>query len=269
MKPIEKYFSKSIYYRIVLNKDGYSGRVFVHKQGGPIISETDLDELKHELEREVLRSSPIYFGFDGAKQRFLRVCQQGFQSPNYLRERSDKAEAKAMLDEFVPLSTALHSTGSGKDILRVIQHTELVSPIEKARMAAVLKGGHADNFVQGAALFASGNIGSGLKQMKESLKSESAATWPAVTYLPFLWRPDAHMFLKPEVTKEYAERVGHPFSLGYSSELTPIVYDQLLDLAQQTEKHIADLNPADRIDIQGFIWVVNRYKEESAAIPPN
>jgi hypothetical protein len=131
-----------------------------------------------------------------------------------------------------------------------------------------LKGEEANNFVRGAALFASGEIGLGLAQMRESLKGESVATWPAVTYLPFLWRPEVHMFLKPEVTKEYAQRVGHPFSFDYSSELTTTVYAQLLDLAQQTENQIIDLNPADRIDVQGFIWVVSKY-EEPSALPPS
>jgi hypothetical protein len=35
------------------------------------------------------------------------------------------------------------------------------------------------------------------------------------TYLPFLWRPEAHMFLKPEITTEFAARVGHRLADDY------------------------------------------------------
>jgi len=39
------------------------------------------------------------------------------------------------------------------------------------------------------------------------LKPKDAAKWTVVTYLPFLWRPDTHMLLKPMVTTDFAERV--------------------------------------------------------------
>jgi hypothetical protein len=34
-------------------------------------------------------------------------------------------------------------------------------------------------------------------------------------YLPFLWRPEGEMFLKPEVTRDFAARVGRRFHLDY------------------------------------------------------
>ena len=88
------------------------------------------------------------------------------------------------------------------------------------------------------------------------------------TYLPFLWEPHSNMFLKPEVTQDFARRVGHDFAHRYDSALEPEVYASLLDLASTTEHRIASLAPRDRIDIQSFIWVVGRYpsdcKTESA-----
>lgn len=97
--------------------------------------------------------------------------------------------------------------------------------------------------------------------MKSVLAPHKVATWPAVTYLPFLWKPNAHMFLKPEVTKDYAARVGHMFAYEYSSELSAPVYECLLDLTVATEAELAELYPADRIDVQSFIWVVGKYDE--------
>lgn len=101
--------------------------------------------------------------------------------------------------------------------------------------------------------------------MEQALKRADVAKWTAVTYLPFLWRPDAHTFLKPEVTKDFAARVGHRFASDYQPRLTLDVYQSLLDLAATTEAELADLQPRDRIDVQSFIWVVGDYKDETEA----
>ena len=71
-----------------------------------------------------------------------------------------------------------------------------------------------------------------------------------MTYLPFLWRSDAHMFLKPEVTTEFAAWVGHRFADDYEPRLDIGVYESLLDLAGRTAAEIEDLKPRDRIDVQ-------------------
>jgi hypothetical protein len=41
------------------------------------------------------------------------------------------------------------------------------------------------------------------------------------TYRPFLWRPEEHMFLKPEVTKDFAVRVEHRFAKTVVAECSP------------------------------------------------
>jgi hypothetical protein len=69
------------------------------------------------------------------------------------------------------------------------------------------------------------------------------------------------MFLKPEVTKDFAARVGHRFASDYEAGLEIDVYESLLDLASETEGELTELGPRDRIDVQSFIWVVGSYKE--------
>ena len=78
------------------------------------------------------------------------------------------------------------------------------------------------------------------------------------------------MFLKPQVTKDFAERVGHPFFLLYKSQLEFSVYESLLDLADRTARELSDLAPPrslDRIDIQSFIWIVGGYPENGEVYP--
>jgi putative transposase len=68
-----------------------------------------------------------------------------------------------------------------------------------------------------------------------------------------MWRPDRHLFLKPVVIRDFADRVGHPFALDYREGLTAGVYESLLDLATLTKREIDGLH---LIDFQSFIWVV-------------
>jgi hypothetical protein len=71
------------------------------------------------------------------------------------------------------------------------------------------------------------------------------------------------MFLKPEVTKDFAARVGHRFANDYEPRLKLDVYESLLDLASTTERELLELRPQDRIDVQSFVWVVGDYNEQS------
>ena len=75
------------------------------------------------------------------------------------------------------------------------------------------------------------------------------------------------MFLKPEVTKDFAARVGHRFASDYTPRLEIGVYDSLLDLAAKTSNELASLRPRDRIDVQSFIWVVGASDEATEASP--
>ena len=101
--------------------------------------------------------------------------------------------------------------------------------------------------------------------MESTLRRYEAAKWTVVTYLPFLWRPEQHMFLKPETTKDFAQRVGHSFASDYEPQLDLFVYESLLDLATRTSTELSDLRPRDRIDVQSFIWVIGNYPEPEPA----
>jgi hypothetical protein len=70
------------------------------------------------------------------------------------------------------------------------------------------------------------------------------------------------MFLKPNVTRDFAERIGHSFGYKYESSLDPLVYESLLDLTGYTCAAIKSLEPADGIDVQSFIWVVGEYPDD-------
>jgi hypothetical protein len=208
------------------------------------------------------KGDPKYFGFDGARARFLRFFPNGFPSDGYAgQERNYKLAAKAKLDATVPLEKAVDGAGYGEAALAVFRATNMLSSFEQIRIQDVLRGPQADDFIRAAARFAQHGGQANLLDMERALKPHDNAKWTVVTYLPYLWRPDVHMFLKPEATKDFAARVGHRFADEYEPRLRLAVYDSLLDLVAKTAAALADLAPRDRIDIQSFIWVVGDYQD--------
>lgn len=253
--------------RIVRAKVGYSGVVVSQTKGRlALFQGNDPAELWRRLEQEAARSDRDYVGFAGARARFLHFFPQGFATPLYVKEERDyKLAAKRKLDTTVPLAQAANGSGFGAAVMKVYQTTNLLAPVEKAKLKDALLSRSGDSFARAAASFTLGGGRQALHEMDRIMRPLDCAKWTVVTYLPFLWRPEAHVFLKPTVTKDFAARVGHRFAHDYQPQLDYGVYESLLDLIRTTEDEIADLNPRDNIDIQSFVWVVGEYKEGDAS----
>jgi hypothetical protein len=263
MKTIRESKLNDLVLRLVEKDKRFIGVVIADKVKAQIEGDV-VDDVWRRLHDEANKLNPRYIGFSGARNRFLYWFAGGFQSTNYLAaERNYKVEAKSKLDGSVPLSYAATAAGYGEAILSIFRATNLLSPFEKVRLQDVLRGPNADSFIRAAAEFTLNASQSTLLDMERALKPHESAKWTVVSYLPFLWRPEAHMFLKPEATKDFASRVGHRFASDYEAQLHIGVYRSLLDLAGQTEAELSDLKPRDRIDVQSFIWVVGDYQEVS------
>jgi hypothetical protein len=246
-----------------------NGRFFGLADGVRCAEGDNADDVWRQLHDDAGKSDPKYFGFDGARNRFLKFFPNGFHSDGYTgQERDYKLAAKAKLDEAAPLARAVDGKGFGEAVLAVFRATNMLSPFEKTRLQDVLRGPRADDFVQAAARFTLDGGRANLLAMEQALKPHDNAKWTVVTYLPYLWRPDTHMFLKPEATKDFATRVGHRFASDYEARLHLPVYESLLDLVSRTAQELADLRPRDRIDIQSFIWVVGDYQEDREGTYP-
>jgi hypothetical protein len=256
--------------RLLETNGAFSGVILGGSKGriGPIRGES-ADSVWCRLHEEAGKADRSYFGFDGARSRFLKFFPEGFGGPGYAAgERNYKLAAKQKLDTTAPLAEAATGSGFGEAILAAFRSTNLLSPFEKTRLQDMLRGKSADAFVRAAAQFAQNSGTPALLDMERVLRVHDNAKWTVVTYLPFLWRPDAHMFLKPEVTQDFATRVGHRFRFDYEPRLNISVYDSLLDLTQQTEQELAELHPKDRIDVQSFIWIVGAYDEAADTPTP-
>lgn len=220
------------------------------------------DALWMRLHDELAKLTPTYIGYAGAMRRFRSFFPDGMTSSGFVqREGEYKRKASALLKDGAPLSEAGSHTGFGPAVARAFEATNLLDRHrEKDPVVTFLSGPKADEFVMASAAFANGDLNRSLIELERILRPEGLAKWTVVTYLPFLWRPETHMYLKPEATCGFAERVGHQFAELYNSRLDPVVYRELLALAAETKLSIAALEPADNIDVQSFIWTVEKYQ---------
>ena len=243
------------------------GKFYGLADGTRCVEGDDADSVWQQLHDDAGRSDPQYFGFTGARARFLKFFPNGFQSDGYdKQERIYKLEAKDRLDSLAPLEAAANEAGLGEAILSVFRMTNMLSPFEKVKLQDVFRGSKADAVIQAAAAFTLNADKNSLGQLERALRPFDSAKWTVASYLPYLWRPEKHMFLKPEVTKDFALRVGHPFASVYQARLEYDVYASLLDLTYQTTRALSDLRPQDNIDVQSFIWVAGGYSEETEGV---
>jgi hypothetical protein len=258
--------------RIVEDSKGYKGGVIRKGEQPDTISGNDLDIIWAKLKDMAGQYNSEFIGFEGARTRFLRIFPEGFNDPGYIGDSSDgersyKLAAVAKLEKMLPLKTAKSAEKSGEAALAIYRALNLLAPFEQMRVQDLLRSDDADAFIHMAATLAEGDL-SALERMKPVLSQYGAEKWTIATFLPFLWRASDHMFLKPNVTRDFAERVGHPLAHGYQSQLNVETYNSLLDLVEKTKAAISDLCPQDNIDIQSFIWVVGEYEEPKAYLIP-
>lgn len=250
--------------RLLRVADGYAGVVVGPKGTGTSLRHHDADALWGRLLAEVGKAHPDYFGYDGARARFLRGYPAGFADPGFVvDERDYKVAAVAKVAATLSREQAAEAeAGTAAAALRAFQAINLVSVFEKARIRDVLKHAAGVEYLRAAALFAGDDLEAGLAGMVSAIgAARQAPSWPMLTYLPFLWMPDRHLFLKPQVMRDYADRVGHSFGRDYQAGILPEVYSSLLDLAAKTRTEVASLQPRDMIDVQSFIWVVGAYTD--------
>jgi hypothetical protein len=223
----------------------------------------DPDDVWRRLHDAAARLNPLFIGYSSARAHFLHFFPDGFPSERYVsNERDYKLQAKKVLEASAPLDAIGRLSHFSQGVAPAFATNLLDQKFEVPRVRDLLNGPSGDDFVHLCAAFAQGDRKLALQELDGLLKPHNLAKWVIVTYLPFLWRPEDHMLLKPMVLREFAERVGHRFASDYRSALKIEVYEALLDLALETRLELADMGARDLIDVQSFIWTVVKYKEE-------
>ena len=202
------------------------------------------------------------------RAKFLRYFRKGFYDPLYGDwERGYKWDAHrrwtATLDRetFQNLLVAGRHREIAARAVAIEARTNLLFSFEKMALRdAVKSAAGARAFAQGLYDFLHGSadmetrfncwceVVAGLPR-----RQTRVLTWPVVTVVGFIARPQAHIFLKPTVTREAARHYGIP--LHYQSRPSWKTYASLLALARAVRKDLGDLRPRDLIDVQSFLWI--------------
>ena len=218
---------------------------------------------------EAVRRPRANAGARRCRRKFLQFFPAGFREPKYdAWERGYKWEAHVAWEEvlnqreYKALLRARKFSEIAARAVRIESRTNLLFSFEKMALRDAVKS------APGARLFAEGlydyaygkrRLENRFKKWVETVgrlprKQTRVLTWPVVTVFGFIARPDEHIFLKPNVTREAAAEYENDFR--YASGPAWEVYASLLDFARAVRRDLADLKPRDMIDIQSFLWVL-------------
>ena len=208
--------------RIVSQSGRYLGVLIRDKRMSDRYEDADLATLRVRLRNEAGKLHPDYVGMDGAIARFLRFFPAGFSDPAFLHdERAYKVAAQERLKNVLPLIRATDATPEQAVAVRRAFNTNILHSTELAGAHELLGGANGPAYVRAAARFAHGELDQGLAGMVAAVQQHGRPSWPLLTYLPSLWLPEEHMFLKPSATCDFAQRIGTCFSTSIQRFLTP------------------------------------------------
>jgi hypothetical protein len=209
------------------------------------------------------------------KKRFLRFFPRAFQDELYIAwERTYKWEAhklwKQLLNqkEFESLLQRRRYSEIATRALQVESRTNFLFSFEKMALRDALR------TASGAEIYAQALYGllHGEGSLKDNFinwivavsdlprKKSRVASWPVVTFFPFIAQPSRHIILKPTAMKVAAQALGYDFD--YSSKPSFRTYESLLGLANTVSEHIDDLKPKDYHDVQSFLWTIGSAEYE-------
>ncbi len=255
-------------FRVARTADGWRG-IIVGK-GGTQFEADDEQQLIAKLQDQVLKDTPEFFGFEDARARFLKMFPGGLADPQLVDSPRSEIGAKrnliAWIEENCPLEDALSGVVQSDAIAAAFRKSGMIDYRHMSHLKAALEGPEGPRLIEIFASFANGKIDWACRELGKKFHEAGLRTWPILTHMPFLWRPDQHAFLRPTAARAFARGVGHRLDMDYASAPEPNTYALYLDLLDQTRSHIADLEPRDYVDLQSFTWVVTKYPDDREGV---
>lgn len=247
-------------------------------------SDPHLDDIPPVKDGRFVRM-PTSSTLDDARRRFLQWLPRGFSDPKYYAEERDYKWAaheryRSILKPRLAQTPQQHTPDVGEAVSAVYWPTNgetplnLLSPrFEFPQLRDALRSSaHALEYAQAAEEFSASEDPSndqfqryagavtGLPSRTDGI---SLSKWTILTWLPFIANPAHHVYLKPQMTQEFASRM--PFELQYKPELNHTTYARLQQMARRLRQRVSDmeLNPEQRdldmIDVHAFMWVVTEW----------
>jgi len=257
--------------------DGLKTMVLRALEASPVQSDAWLDNLPPFKNGKFQVAQPRVT-FDEGMSELIRHFALGFGDPVYVeREREAKWSAHGLWTSTLGggQGEQLLSDGDLPELARralaVAAQAGVLNRVESAALRDGLADGASAKRLFGALftlLSAEKGTEGPLASYFEAVESlplrgkTASAKWTIATVLPFLARPDAFMFFKPDVSKPAAERLR--FDLAYQADPNARTYDKLLRMASALLERLAPLGATDSIDVHAYLGVVARYGSSRA-----
>jgi hypothetical protein len=223
-----------------------------------------------------------------AVARFLEAYPKGFEDPLYKGDGKGRQARPARIRRAQEAWAAAFGEGKGEALLAEGALPALVeaalaveklaganpSGADKATLAAGLKDeATAKPFF--AALFAylatpapEGERFAALCAAVDAFPNpDQTPTWPLVTLLPFLARPERDVLVRPKLTSQAAHRLG--LELRYAAEPNWTTYATFVRSCEQVLEKLRALGARDLVDVESFLTVATTRPsaKPAAAIP--
>ncbi|MBS7818785.1 DUF3553 domain-containing protein [Wohlfahrtiimonas chitiniclastica] len=203
---------------------------------------------------------------------FLEVFPAGFDDIKYIEnERLDKELITRLAAEWLS-QDVMHDALQNKNFEYIAKSAQklisrdkmhLISTFEAIKFNDALKHQlHQQNFAYGLYDLLYGNesdFQDNFMKFSEVLSEMDAQKWPIMTFFLFVFYPHKHIFVKPSITQDIAKVCD--FNIQYKPEVNYLTYKKILMLAESIKTHLinAFLPPKDMIDVQSFMWSVEKY----------
>ncbi|HVE59046.1 MAG TPA: hypothetical protein VNB22_19640 [Pyrinomonadaceae bacterium] len=231
----------------------------------PVVQQNRKSNSEKEKRTEKAELSPDALR---CRKKFLRYFPKGFYDEKYISwERGYKWNAHEQWDEALNRTAfrSLLQAGRFAEIcalaVRIESRTNLLFSFEKMALRDAVKSPEgAQMFAEGLYEFLHGRAKTETRfdrwcEVIAALprKQTRVLTHPVVTIFGFIAKPETHIFLKPNVTRQAAREYG--FDLCYKSKPSWEIYASMLEFAETIRRDLAGLEPRDMMDIQSFMWV--------------
>ncbi|MEX2209087.1 MAG: hypothetical protein WEF50_22950 [Myxococcota bacterium] len=257
--------------------DGLKTMVLRALEASPMQSDAWLDNLPPFKNGKFQVAQPRVT-FDEGTAELIRHFPLGFSDPAYAaRECEAKRSAHALWTSTLAdgQGEALLTEGDLAELVRRALAVVALAGVLNRVESAALRDGLADGATAkrafsalfallGAAEGADGLLAPYFEAMQPvAIRGKTAASrWTLATVLPFLARPDAFLILKPDVSKNAAERLR--FDLVYHAEPNARTYEKLQRMASALLERLAPLGARDLIDVHAYLGEVARYGSSRA-----
>lgn len=227
---------------------------------------------------------------DASGKKFLQHFPAGLSDPAFLVQELDykRAAHRRFTLEFLPQSTDWIASGNATALARALDLVYgdpkapahgpetrlnlLYQRIEEPAFFDAVKAGdsHTIQLIQTLLDFLDRDDETSFHRYLEALRAlptraggAKADTWTAATWMPFIADPSRHIVVKPTIVRAFASMLA--YEVHYRSDVNYKTYRAVASMALALQKVLqrSDMNISgkalDLIDVQSFMWTVERY----------